>query len=180
MENFVFSTSGQIFGVGWNGNSVDLSAVWFECISDLEVSVPNFESSVPTDWGEVGLESDFGVGLEVGGVSHLADPVLMVVGLTGVLAVGQSVPKLDFVVGSWRDNLSVVGGEGHGENFLLVSDKLTDCLSGSQVPESEGLVPWGGDTEESVVGEGNIGNEVVVSCERFVGNSVNAVLAFLV
>ncbi len=71
----------------------------------------------------------------------MADPVLMVVGLTGVLAVGQSVPKLDFVVGSGRDDLSVVGGEGYGENFLLVSDELTDGLSGSQVPESEGLVP---------------------------------------
>ena len=110
----------------------------------------------------------------------MADPVLMVVGLAGVLAVGQRVPELDFVVGAGGDDLSVVGGEGHGENFLLVSDELADGLSGSEVPESESLVPGGGDTEESVVGEGDVRDEVVVSGEGFVGHSVDAVLAFLV
>ena len=72
----------------------------------------------------------------MGRVSDLADPVLMVVGFTGVFAVGQSVPKFDFVVGSGRDDLSVVGGKRHRENFFLVADELTDGLSGSQVPES--------------------------------------------
>jgi len=33
--------------------------MWFEGISDLEVSVPDFESSVPSNRGEVWLEVSF-------------------------------------------------------------------------------------------------------------------------
>lgn len=76
--------------------------------------------------------------------------------------------------------MTVVGRERHGENFLLVSDELAHGLSGSQVPESQGLVPRGGNAEESIVGKGNVGDEVVVSGQGFVRHSVNAVLAFLV
>lgn len=61
MENFVFSSGGQVLGVRGNCDSVDLSIVGFEGVSDLEVGVPDFESAVPADRGEVGLEGDFSV-----------------------------------------------------------------------------------------------------------------------
>ena len=87
VEDFVLTTSGQVLGVGGDGDSVDLSGVGLESVSDLEVGVPDLESSVPADRGEVGFEGALGLGLELGRVSDLRDPVLMVMGFTGVLAI---------------------------------------------------------------------------------------------
>lgn len=55
-----------------------------EGVSDLEVGVPDFESSIPTDRGEVGLEVGGGLGLQLRGVSDLGDPVLMIIAIGGV------------------------------------------------------------------------------------------------
>ena len=54
-------------------------------VSDLEVDLPNLQSSVPTDRGEVGVEGALGLGLQLGRISHLRHPVLMVVSLRSVL-----------------------------------------------------------------------------------------------
>lgn len=45
---FVSSSSGKIFAVRGNGNGVNASIMGFEGGSDLKVSVPNLESSVPS------------------------------------------------------------------------------------------------------------------------------------
>lgn len=63
VQNFVLATSGQIFGVGGNSNSVDLSIVRLEGVSNLEIGIPDFKSSIPTNWSKVGFESGFGLGL---------------------------------------------------------------------------------------------------------------------
>lgn len=141
VQDLVFSSGGQVLGVGGDGDSVDLSVVGLEGVSDLEVGVPDLQSSVPSDRGEVGLEVGLGLGLQLGRVSDLGNPVLMVVAFAGVFAISQGVPELDFLVGSRGDDLSVVRGEADGEDFLLVSGELSDGLSSLDVPKSEGLVP---------------------------------------
>jgi len=96
--------------------------------------LPNLESTVPTDSGEVGV-------LGNGGVSDTGNPVGVVVGFVGVLAISEGVPKLESLVSTSRDNLSVVKGERNRVDFLGVTNEDSGGLSGSQVPESEGLVP---------------------------------------
>jgi hypothetical protein len=49
VQNFVLTTSGQIFGVGGNSNSVDLSVVRLESVSNLEIGIPDFKSSIPAN-----------------------------------------------------------------------------------------------------------------------------------
>lgn len=69
MQGFVSSSGGKIFAVGRDGHSVDGAIVRFEGGSDLEVGVPDFESSVPSDRGEVRFELDLALGFEERGVS---------------------------------------------------------------------------------------------------------------
>lgn len=173
VEDLVLTTSGQVLGVGGDGDGVDLAVMGLEGVADLEVGVPDLEASVPADSGEVGFEGALGLGLELGRVSDLADPVLMVVGFTGVLAVGQGVPEFDVLVGTTGDDLTVVGGEGDGEDFLLVADELTDGLSGLHVPETEGLIPGRGDAVVTVEGEADVRDKVVVASELLGGGTDN-------
>lgn len=58
-----------------------------------------------------------------------------------VLDVSEGVPQENLSVGSGGEDLSVVSGEGDGEDFLGVSLEQSGGGSGSQVPESQGLVP---------------------------------------
>ncbi len=59
IQLFVSSSSGKIFGIGGNSNGVNTSIMGFEGGSNLEIGVPNFESSIPTDWGEIWVKSSF-------------------------------------------------------------------------------------------------------------------------
>jgi len=145
VEDLVLTTSGQVFGVGGDGDGVDLTIMGLEGVSDLEVGVPDLETSVPADRGEVGVEGALGLSLQLGRVADLADPVLMVVSFGSVLAVSKGVPELDFLIRTRGDDLTVVRGEGDSEDFLLVANELADSLSGLDVPETEGLVPGRGD-----------------------------------
>lgn len=136
----------------------------FEGVSDLEVGAPDFQSSVPSNTGEVWLEW-LSLGSRFGnwGVSDARDPI-GVVGFFGfVFAISQSVPKSDFSVSSGRQDLSVIWGEGNGEDFFGVSGEHLRSFSGSEVPKSEGFVPTGGDNEVVILGEGQVRDEVVVS-----------------
>jgi len=49
VQGFVLTTSSQIFSVGGNGNSVNLTFMRFESVSNLEIGIPDFKSSVPTN-----------------------------------------------------------------------------------------------------------------------------------
>lgn len=178
-EDLVLAAGGQVLGVGGDGDGVDLTVMGLEGVSDLEVSVPDLESSVPAHGGEVGVEGALGLSLQLGRVSHLGHPVLMVVGFRGVLAVSQGVPELDFLVGARGDDLTVVRGEGDGEDFLLMSDELTDSLAGLDIPETEGLVPGRGDAIVTIQGEADIGNEVVVASELLGRHTHDVFLRFV-
>lgn len=61
----------------------------------------------------------------------------------GVLAVTEGVPQLDGAVTRAGDNLSVVGGEGDGENIVGVADESSGGSASGELPQTEGLVPRG-------------------------------------
>jgi hypothetical protein len=116
----------------------------------LHIGLPKFKSSIPADRGEIGgdLLSFSGV-LVFGGVFYLGDPFLVVYGVSVswvfwsslVLNVTQSVPQVNFLFGSGGENLSVVGRKCDGEHFFGVSLEKSSCLTSSEVPKSESLVP---------------------------------------
>lgn len=113
----------------------------FEGGSDLEVGVPDLESAIPSDRGKVRVEGGLALGLEERRVSDAGNPFGVVVHFRSEFAVSEGVPEFDSLVGSRGNNLSVVGGEGAGKDFFGVSLELSGGESGSEVPESQGLVP---------------------------------------
>lgn len=108
-----------------------------EGVLDLEVLVPDLEISIPTGSGKV-------LHLLRGGVSDTRDPVLMVVGVNGVLALSFDVPKLDVLLAAARENDSVVWVEAAREDLLGVTNELVGALSLSKVPEPKGTIPRSG------------------------------------
>lgn len=141
MEALVSSSGGKIFGVGGDGDGVHTSVMGFEGGSDLEVGVPDLKSSIPTDRGEVRFKGDLALSLEQWGISNTRNPFGVVTGFTGEFTVSKGVPQFDGFISSGGDDLSVIGGETTGEDFFGVSDESFGGESGSEVPESEGLVP---------------------------------------
>jgi hypothetical protein len=61
----------------------------------------------------------------------------------GELAITESVPQLDCSIPRSRNNLSVIGGKGNGENIVGVSDESSSGSTSGELPETESLVPGG-------------------------------------
>ena len=57
------------------------------------------------------------------------------------LAVTKSVPQLDCAIAGARNDLSIVGGEGNGENIIGVSNESAGGGSGGELPKTESFVP---------------------------------------
>ena len=62
----------------------------------------------------------------------------------GEFAVTKSVPQLDGAIAGSGNDLSVVGGEGDGQNIVGVANKSSGGGTGGELPEAESLVPRGG------------------------------------
>lgn len=95
----------------------------------------------------------------------------MTVLLNVELALSEGVPELDGSVTRTGNDLTVVGGEGDGENVRGVSNEATGGKSRIEVPKTEGLVPRGGKSELTVRRNDNVRDEVVVSVEDTLGVS---------
>lgn len=124
-ELFVLTTGGEVLTVGGDGQVVDVGFVGLEGVSDLEVSVPDLQSTIPTDGGEVGSEGlDLVGSLHDGGVSNARNPVGVVFLFSGgELAFTEDIPELDFSFSTGGENLSVIGGESDGVDFRLVTNE---------------------------------------------------------
>jgi len=121
----VFLTSGSDVSSQWgNGEGVNVFLVCLPGVLDQEVGLPNFNSTVPTSSGEVWVLGNWGV-------SDAGNPIGVVVGFVGVFAVSEGVPKLEGLVGTSRDDLSVIKGEADGVDFLTVASEDSGGLSGS-------------------------------------------------
>ncbi len=74
--------------------------------------------------------------LWVGAEPHARDPLSVTLLGDGVLAVAKGVPQLDCPVARARNDLSVVGGEGDGEDIVGVTDKAACGVAGCELPET--------------------------------------------
>ena len=136
------------------------------------LDVPNLDKLVPTgrDDGSLLL-------VLVRRESNGGDPVAVaLVVLESVLALTNGVPDLDLTVTAGRDNLSVVGREGDGKNVTVVADKSLEGLAGGKVPKTKSLIPRGRDGVRTVLRDSNILNDVRVTSERSLGDTVGLVI----
>merc|ERR1719201_1800097 len=102
--------------------------------------------------------------------------VALTIGDDGVLALTKGVPELDGLVAGARHDLTVVSGEGDGEDILIVSDEAAGGQASVEVPQAEGAVPGAGEGELAIGGDDDILHEVAVAAEGLLGVPVGAVL----
>lgn len=91
--------------------------------------------------------------LGVGAESDARSPLGVALLSDGVLAVTEGVPELDCSVARTRDDLSVVGREGDGENVVGVANESSGGGAGSKLPKAESLVPRGRESVSTVGGD---------------------------
>jgi len=166
----VTGAGGKVGGVLDHVDGVDLSLVAGEGVHQLHVHVvPNLDGLVPGGGDDDGgllavVELDAGDGIGV------------LVLVNGVLAETLGVPDLNLVIKTTGQDLSIVVGDGDGEDVLLVADELLNGFAGLHVPETDGTIPGGGDNEAGVAGQANLGNEVGVTRVHLLGFSPLSVL----
>jgi hypothetical protein len=126
--------------------------------------IPNLDGLVPRsgddDWG-----------LNIVEVSDAGDPVAVWVLVNGELANTLDVPDLDGLVDGSGGNLSVVWGEGNGEDILRVTDEGLSSGGGLKVPESDGSIPGGREAESRVLGKIEVRDEMGVSSHNLSSGS---------
>ncbi len=64
-------------------------------------------------------------------------------------------PKLHLVTGA-RDDLTVVDREGDGQDILGVAIELAGGAASVQVPQAQGAVPRGGQSELAIRGDDHV------------------------
>ena len=153
-------TTGCAQGAVWrNGDRVEVTSVTLEVVAKLAVGqVPDLDKVVPAaaDNERVGgrrREADAG------------DPFGVSILLDGVLALAESVPKFDGLVARAGNNLTVVGGEGNGEDILGVANEATGGLTSAEIPEAEGSVPGATEGKLCVRRDDDILNKVRVAAK---------------
>lgn len=112
----------------------------------LRKACTHLDELVPTSRDDDGV---LGVGRE----AHARHPLGVTLVGDGVLAVTQGVPELDRSVTGTRNDLTVVGGEGDGEDVVGVADETAGGVASGELPEAEGLVPGGGESVGTVGGD---------------------------
>ena len=85
--------------------------------------------------------------------AHARDPLGVALLGNGVLAVAEGVPQLDSSVARAGDDLSVVRGEGDGEDVVGVANEAAGGRAGRELPQAEGLVPGRGESVCAVRGD---------------------------
>lgn len=102
----------------------------------MNVAMTNLDELVPARGDDDGV---LGVGAEADARGPLSVALLG----DGVLAITEGVPELDRAVARAGNDLSVVGREAHGEDIVGVSNESSSGGSGSELPETQSLVPRG-------------------------------------
>ena len=97
--------------------------------------------------------------------------------LDGVLALGKSVPQLDGLVARSRNNLTIVSAESNAQDVLGVIFKTASGLTGSQVPQAEGLVPGAGESKVSIRRQNDVRDEMSVTLESLLRHTIVLVIA---
>ena len=156
-DGTVTGAGGEVGGVLDHIDGVDLSLVAGEGVHEGHVEVvPDLDALIPGGGDNDGVllsvvELDAGNGI---GVLVLVD---------GVSAVTLGVPHLDLVVETTGHELSIVSGDGDGEDILVVANELLDGLASGDVPEADGAVPGGGHDVTGVGSHADFTDEVGVT-----------------
>jgi hypothetical protein len=173
LDFLVSSSGGEVSRVGGQSKGVDVVVMSLDGSVELEQLVPDLESSVSSDRGEVWV-------LWRVRVSDSGDPSLVVVVFGLNLALTDSVPDSEVSERTTRNDLSVVVRESDGVDFSVSgTGESLQTGSVSDIPKSHGLIPRGGDNVTVVVRDGEVGNEVVVTGQTSVWNSIGVSSFFL-
>ena len=84
----------------------------------------------------------------------------------GVFALSKGVPQFDGLISGTGNYLSVISGEGNGVDILSVSLKVSDGVTGVQVPESHSGVHGSGQSELTIRGDNGITDGLIVSGQQ--------------
>ena len=93
------------------------------------------------------------------------------------LAVAQGVPELDGLVARAGNDLTVIGREGDGENVVVVADEAPGSLTGGELPETESVIPGGGESVGAVAADNAVRDDVGVALEGTLGDTVGGIVA---
>lgn len=120
--------------------------------------VPDLDELIPTSGDDNGVGGDRGE-------TDARDPFSVTFRLrgNGVLAFTEGVPKLDGAIARTRDDLTVVDGEGNGEDILGVAQETAGGGTGVDIPKTESAIPRAGKAELAVRGDHHILNGVAVT-----------------
>lgn len=88
------------------------------------------------------------------------------------LQLAACVPKLDGFVTGARDDQSIVGGEGHGQHVIGVTNEGGLGHSRVQDKQAHRLVPRGSQDELAITGQSDVLDEMIVSSQGALGNGV--------
>lgn len=110
--------------------------------------------------------------LGVGREADARNPLGVALVGDGELAVTEGVPQLDGAVAGAGDDLAVVGGEADRQNVVGVADETAGGGAGGELPQSQGLVPRGGQGVSAIGGDN-------LSTRKFVSRSVLVFLSLL-
>jgi len=137
----VEGTRGQVVGAVDHIEGGDLTLVAQESVHQGHVLVvPNLDGLVP---GSSNADSGLGSVVELDAGNGISVRVLV----NGVLALAAGVPDLDLVVKGTGEDLTVISRDGNREDILGVADELGDALALLDVPETDGVIPGGGESE---------------------------------
>ena len=167
----VLASGGAERAVGGDGHGVDVAGVSDEVLGELELFLegPHLDEFVPSGGDDDGLGG-------VGGELDAGDPVGVASAGFGVFddvfAFTEDVPEAEGLVSGSRDDLTIVSGEGNGEDILLVTHKAARGVSGVQVPQTEVTIPRCRQSEVSIFGDDDVFNVVGVTPQGTVGSSV--------
>jgi len=148
-------------GAIWrNSASIDDASVSHQVGAQLAVAqVPYFDQLVPTCRHD---ERHLGGWREDNG----ADPISVHVFNDGVLALRKSVPKLDRLVATARDNLTIVTRKRNAVDILAVTLERANASASVQVPETHGLVPRARQAELAIGRQDDAGDRLTVATKK--------------
>jgi hypothetical protein len=167
----VLATGSAQRTIGGDGDSVQVSGVTLKVGAELAVGKrPDLDELVPASRHDDG-------GSKRRRELHARDPLSVALLDNGELALTKGVPQLHGLVARTRDDLSVVGREGDGQDVLGVAHEAASAAAVVDVPKTKGGIPRSSQSELTIGRDDNIGHEMVVAVKGSLGVSVVAFLA---
>lgn len=177
-DNTVLTSGGTQSTVGADSDGVDVTGVTQVVNLKLgggRLEVPDLDELVPAGRDDLGIGR---VGREANGGNPFSvtseGSVTTGGGLSNkvTLAFTTSVPDLDGLVAGTGNDQTVVGREGSRQNVSSVTDKVADGFTIVQVPKTHSLIPGSSQSILSILREGNVLDEVVVTLQGTLRNTI--------